>query len=275
MNLQLVKSADFCGNQCDIYSNESDMFMTALQLGNCLGYANARESINKIVQRNEYLKSVEFSAEVKMTSPRGDTQNTRVFNEDGIYEVTMLAKTEKAKQFRAFIRKLLKSLRKGESSIVNTSELEQMKIKAQYERATAMRMNAENRRLKLLLSNPNWKNLSDVALQTMGIKVVEAVTGQDLSLLLPQCEKLYSATEVAKILGIMTNDGKKPSSNKIGTMSNKLKLKETDENNNSQYGVWVMDKSASSSKEMSNFKYNSRGVQALAEAFGVKDYNIS
>lgn len=158
---------------------------------------------------------------------------------------------------------------------VQVTKLEQMKIKAQYERATAMRMNAENRRLKLLLSNPNWKNLSDVALQTMGIKAVETVTGQDLSPLLPQCEKLYSATEVAKILGIMTNDGKKPSSNKIGTMSNKLKLKETDENNNSQYGVWVMDKSASSSKEMSNFKYNSRGVQALAEAFGVKDYNIS
>ena len=155
------------------------------------------------------------------------------------------------------------------------TELEQMKIKAQYERATAMRMNAENRRLKLLLSNPNWKSLSDVALQTMGIKAVETVTGQDLSPLLPQCDKLYSATEVAKILGIMTNDGKKPSANKIGTMSNKLKLKEADENNNSQYGVWVMDKSRSSDKEMSNFKYNAKGVQVLAEAFGVKDYKIS
>ena len=36
----------------------------------------------------------EFSAEVKMTSPRGDTQKTRVFTEDGIYEITMLAKFE-------------------------------------------------------------------------------------------------------------------------------------------------------------------------------------
>lgn len=274
MKLQLVKSADFCGNQCDIYSNESDMFMTISQLATCLEYAN-RKGIEKMIERNPYLKTDEFSVTIKMSATDGKLYDMRVFNEDGIYEVTMLAKTEKAKQFRAFIRKLLKSLRKGESSIVNTAELEQMKIKAQYERATAMRMNAENRRLKLLLSNPNWKNLSDVALQTMGIKAVETVTGQDLSPLLPQCEKLYSATEVAKILGIMTNDGKKPSSNKIGTMSNKLKLKETDENNNSQYGVWVMDKSASSSKEMSNFKYNSRGVQALAEAFGVKDYNIS
>jgi prophage antirepressor-like protein len=41
---------------------------------------------------------VEFSAEVKMTSPSG-IQNTRAFTEDGIYEVTMLAKTEKAKSF--------------------------------------------------------------------------------------------------------------------------------------------------------------------------------
>lgn len=272
MNLQLVKSADFCGNQCDIYSNESDMFMTALQLGNCLGYANARESINKIVQRNEYLKSAEFSAEVKMTSPRGDTQNTRVFNEDGIYEVTMLAKTEKAKQFRAFIRKLLKSLRKGESSIVNTAELEQMKIKAQYERATAMRMNAENRRLKILLSNPNWKNLSDVALQTMGIKAVETVTGQDLSQLLPVTEKTYSATEVAKILGVNYKNGK-PGANIIGSKAKQLDLQSKEKNN--PYGVWAMDKAPHSSREVVSFRYNSKGVQALAEAFGVKDYKIS
>lgn len=91
-DLQLIKSSKFGEIECDIYSNEKEMFMTTEQLGNCLGYQYARESINKLVSRHEYLKDKEFSAEVKMTSPSGE-QNTRVFTEDGIYEVTMLAKT--------------------------------------------------------------------------------------------------------------------------------------------------------------------------------------
>lgn len=157
------------------------------------------------------------------------------------------------------------------------TELEQMKIKAQYERATAMKMNAENRRLKLLLSNPNWKSLSDVALQTMGIKAVETVTGQDLSPLLPQCDKLYSATEVAKILGIYCSTGR-PNANKVGSKAIELGLKaKTSEEQETPtiYGVWAMDKSPYGSKEVVSFRYNTKGIQVLAEAFGVKDYKIS
>jgi len=34
MTYNLIKSADFCGTQCDIYEDESkEMFMTAAQLG--------------------------------------------------------------------------------------------------------------------------------------------------------------------------------------------------------------------------------------------------
>ena len=45
----------------------------------------------------------EFSVVTKLVSTDGKQYNTRVFTEDGIYEVTMLAKTEKAKQFRATV----------------------------------------------------------------------------------------------------------------------------------------------------------------------------
>lgn len=117
-NLKLIKSESFGGVQADIYSNDKDMYMTALQLGECLGYANPRESINKIVSRNEYLRDAEFSAEVALTSPRGDTQSTRVFTEDGIYEVTMLSRTDKAKEFRSWIRRILKGLRSGEMEVI-------------------------------------------------------------------------------------------------------------------------------------------------------------
>ncbi len=110
-DLKLVKSVIFEGVSCDIYSDGEVTCMTSKQLGEALGYSTPRESVNKIVQRNPYLNDIEFSAEVILTSPSG-LQNTRIFNEDGIYEVSMLAKTERANEFRGFIRKVLKSVRK-------------------------------------------------------------------------------------------------------------------------------------------------------------------
>ena len=117
-NLALVKSEDFHGVQCDFwYDPDNDSyFMTAEQLGSALGYATPRESVNKLASRHEYLREPEFSSEVKMTSEAG-SRETRVFTEDGIYEVTMLAKTPRAREFRAKVRQVLKELRTGRLTI--------------------------------------------------------------------------------------------------------------------------------------------------------------
>lgn len=101
----------------DIYENEShEMFMTARQLGECLGYKN-KSGIDMLINRNSYLKNEEFSGTHHLLVPQGNgysIQETRVFNEDGIYEATFLANTNKAKEFRNWVRQLLKSLRKGD-----------------------------------------------------------------------------------------------------------------------------------------------------------------
>lgn len=141
-NLKLIKSESFGGVQADIYSNDKDMYMTALQLGECLGYANPRESINKIVSRNDYLRDAEFSAEVALTSPRGDTQSTRVFTEDGIYEVTMLSRTDKAKDFRSWVRRILKGLRKGEAKLAPMTQAEILAMQANLLVSMEQRVNA-------------------------------------------------------------------------------------------------------------------------------------
>ena len=104
--LELVASEIFEDVPYNIYSQGGSPCMTFEQLGKCLGYSD-RRAINKLVQRNEYIKAPEFSGVVKLTTPSGGTQDTRVFTEDGIYEVTMLAKTDRAKEFRAAIRKVV------------------------------------------------------------------------------------------------------------------------------------------------------------------------
>lgn len=113
MAYEIVKSAEFCGIECDFYSNENnEISMTSFQLGSCLGYSNPQKAVDNLISRNEYLKNIEFSVTLKMRATDGKQYDTRLFTEDGIYEVTMLAKTEKAKEFRTFVREVVKSIRK-------------------------------------------------------------------------------------------------------------------------------------------------------------------
>lgn len=126
-----------------------------------------------------------------------------------------------------------------------------MKLQIQQERAYAMKLNAVTRMLSFLAKHPEMQNLSPIAVQTLGVKAIEDVTGANLGGQLPQTDRTYSATEVGEMLGV--------SANKIGKTANAFNLK-TEEN-----GVWVLDKARGHNKEVSNYRYNDKGVQALRE----------
>lgn len=111
-DLKLVRTEKFGDVHCDFYRNDKDeVFMTAKQLGEALEYSDPIRAINKVVSRNQYLENTEFSVVVKLTTTDGKPYNTRIFTEDGIYEVTMLSGTIKAQEFRRFIRGVLKQIR--------------------------------------------------------------------------------------------------------------------------------------------------------------------
>lgn len=59
-DLQLIRSEHFGEIEADIYSNGNDIFMTINQLAACLGYAD-KAGIERLIERNPYLKSEEFS----------------------------------------------------------------------------------------------------------------------------------------------------------------------------------------------------------------------
>lgn len=115
-DLQLIKSERFGEIEADIYSNGNDMFMTISQLAACLGYAD-RSGVQKLVDRNDYLNKPEFSCWDNLSHESG-AKKTRIFTEDGIYEVTMLSGQPKAKEFRSWIRGILKALRSGDAKLV-------------------------------------------------------------------------------------------------------------------------------------------------------------
>ena len=97
-----------------IKNNEIEIEMDVL--AKAIGYAD-ESSIRQIITRNPELKNKEFSYLKKVSSVENGVvkkREKRLFTEDGLYEVTMLANTENAKKFRRFVRELMKKYRKNE-----------------------------------------------------------------------------------------------------------------------------------------------------------------
>ncbi len=194
--LQLIKSAKFGEIQADIYKKDNEPYMTAKQLGECLGYSDPIIAINKLVKRNEYLKSKEFSVLTKLVSTDGKQYNTRIFTEDGIYEITMLAKTEKAKEFRSWVRKILKSLRRGETKLVSMTEYQRMMAQTRSE-------NAKIRKAQILTRLA--EQYDGTYKQVLNSYATKELTGEHL-LPLPQLpDKTYTATELGEMFGVSAN----------------------------------------------------------------------
>nr|WP_283245870.1 Bro-N domain-containing protein [Ligaoa zhengdingensis] len=241
--MKLVQSAKFGEIEADIYSDNKDMFMTINQLAECLGYANGRKGIDTLIDRNNYLKSEEFSVTLKMRATDGKQYNTRLFTEDGIYEVTMLSSQPKAKEFRAWIRSILKALRSGEAKVVSMSEYQRMMAQTREE-------NARIRKAQILTRLAD-EYKGTTYQQVLNSHATKVLTGEHLIPLPELAEKTYSAGEIGERLEI--------SANMVGKLANRHNLK------TNEFGKWFHDKSRHSSKEVPAFRYYAKVIPVLQE----------
>lgn len=240
--LQLIKSAKFGEVQADIYKKGDEPYMTINQLAECLGYSNGRKGIDTLVDRNPYLKNSEFSVTLKMRGTDGKQYNTRIFTEDGIYEITMLAKTDKAKEFRSWIRKLLKSLRRGDAKLVSMTEYQRMMAQTRAE-------NAKIRKAQILTRLA--EQYDGTFREVLNSYATKELTGEHLLPLPSLPERTYTATELGEMLGV--------SANRIGTITNRHNLK------TEQYGHWFNDKAKGHNKEVQSFRYYASVIPVLQE----------
>lgn len=204
---------------------------------------------------------VDFFIESTYTDGKGEIRPCYLCTRKGC---EMIANKMTGAKGVTFTAMYINAFHKMEEHInLEQKQLNALETQARADRAAAMRINAENRRLKLLFDNPQWKDmqLSGIGIETLGLKKVEAATGIDVGNVLPQTKKTWSATDIGNAFGV--------SSMAIGKKANALGLK-TEQN-----GIFVLDKSRHSNKEVSAFRYNQNGVTALAEAFGVIDYTLN
>ncbi len=116
---QSAVPAVFQGNgEMQFREVNGEFCLTAEQVGQGLGYEDPASSVNRLFSRYaDELEPYSFSVKLTENSPGG---STRVFTEEGIYIVSMLARTEKAKEFRQKVASLLKSLRQRKMEAIRT-----------------------------------------------------------------------------------------------------------------------------------------------------------
>lgn len=209
-----------------------------------LGYAKPRNAIERHVDSED-------KKDAPIQGTLGGTQSMTIVNESGLYSLILGSKLDGAKRFKRWVTsEVLPAIRKTGAYAVDSkaAEIKMRELRVKEMNAQARLLNAETRRLKILQAE---RGLSQVAIDTAAVKAAEEITGQDLGDYLPKTGKTYSASEVGNALGI--------SANKVGKIANAYGLK------TEEYGVFVMDKSRYSSKEVTSFRYNEKGKAKIRE----------
>lgn len=101
--------AEFHGTSVTLIDHAGQKWLTAEEVGQCLGYAeaNARQGVNNLFKRHEDEFSGADTSVIKlMTGSRGE-QNSRIFSDTGCIKLGFFANTPRAKEFRTWASKVL------------------------------------------------------------------------------------------------------------------------------------------------------------------------
>lgn len=157
-----------------------------------------------------------------------------LINESGMYALIFGSKLEQAKEFKHWVTsEVLPSIRKtgGYNSQVS-DEYKAKRLEVMMMNAKARLMKEQNKRIELLIKNPEYTTS----------EFTEDIT------VIP---KVYTAAEAGELLGV--------SANKVGRIANANGIK------TEEYGEWFKDKAKFADKEVPSFRYNDKGVQKLRE----------
>jgi len=219
-------------------------------------YEVGREAIKSVIKdhrdelENDGMKVLsgdELRSFKDLTNVGSQARSLTIIPRRALLRIGMLLRDSAvARQIREYLLNVEEIARRDAPIVID----EATKLQLQKQRAEAMLINAKTRAFKALMKVVNNKQLSSVAVELFGITALEQLTGKPVDYR-PQIEKTYTATEIAKELGVTAK--------KIGEIANAHGLKTP------EYGITVLDKSRYSDKQVPAFRYNEKGRQKLIE----------
>lgn len=107
--MQQLVSVDFDGTLLSIIDHEGQKWLTAEEVGQCLGYdeSNARKGVLKMFERHGDEFTEGDTTVVKLTTVDRKLRAARVFSATGCIKLGFFASTPRAKDFRAWASKVL------------------------------------------------------------------------------------------------------------------------------------------------------------------------
>lgn len=107
--MQTLTRAEFLGTPVSILDHAGRRWLTARDVGVCLGYEKdrANDHINRLFARHEEEFGPEDVGAVKLTAIDGKERETRIFSQTGCILLAMFANTARAKDFRAWAKRVL------------------------------------------------------------------------------------------------------------------------------------------------------------------------
>ena len=104
-----LTAADYHGTSIQLIEKDGSRWLTARDLGLCLGYneANARQGILNLYNRHVDEFTEKDSVVIKLISTDGKAYDTRIFSPSGCHLLSFFASTTRAKDFRAWAKEVL------------------------------------------------------------------------------------------------------------------------------------------------------------------------
>ena len=128
--MKKLEIVQFEEQNIQLYSQNDELLMTKEELARAIGF-NTKTSFRNFLADNPELYNEEFSFLRKVKNLEGGivkNREKRFFNEQGIYEAALLARTEKAKKFRKFARVLITKFHRKETFLLSP-EVANAKVK--------------------------------------------------------------------------------------------------------------------------------------------------
>lgn len=147
-------------------------------------------------------------------------------------------------KFQLMVNQVFLDYKKGELKNINIQKSTKSYL-PEYRKAKAIELSV--RALDQVFSN--LPHLSEQSKQAIYADTINPIAGKNVIPLPRLDNKTFSASEVGELLGV--------SSNKIGRIANELNLK------TEEYGIFVLDKSRSSDKQVESFRYNEKAIDVL------------
>lgn len=233
-NLQIINEQEVLGKDFKVYGTFDEPLFLAKDVAEWIEHSDVSMMLKNIDNDEKLIQTMFVS---------GQNRDCMFLTENGLYEVLMLSRKPVAKQFKTEVKKILKGIRKtGSYTVIPTRPKEEIALeerKAKLQEAEFLKNYANDYREK-------YETYAEI----IDAYAIKTVVGEFL-LPLPKTEKTYTASEIAKELNV--------SANQVGKIANSNNLK-TDE-----YGIFVLDKSKYSAKEVQTFRYNEKGKNRIKE----------